>query len=131
MKIKIAVDATPIISALIGGISRNILFDHRFNFISSEYTIEEVKKHIQLIAKKSGINEKEIREALFLLPIKIYPKKEYKNKIEIADKIIGNIDKKDIDILALSLKENCHVWSEDKDFRNLKEVNLIRTKDFV
>ena len=51
--------------------------------------------------------------------------------IENADKIIGEIDKKDADILALSLKENCSIWSEDKDFRDLKDVNLIRTKDLI
>mgnify|MGYP001615840395 CR=1 FL=1 len=131
MRIKIAVDATPIISALIGGVSRNILFDRRFDFISTDYTMEEVKRHIPLISKKSGINEKEIVDALSLLPIKIYSKKSYKNKIENANKIIGEIDKKDVDILALSLKENCLIWSEDKDFRNLKEVDLIRTKELI
>ena len=131
MKIKIAVDATPIISALIGGISRNILFDRRFNFISTDYTIKEVRSHITLISEKSGINEKKIMDALSLLPVKIYSKKDYKDKIENANKIIGKIDKKDAEILALSLKENCLIWSEDKDFRNLKEVNLIRTKELV
>jgi len=70
MKIKIAVDATPIISALIGGISRNILFGHKFNFISTEYTLKEVEKYAFLISKKSGVNEKEIKEALSLLPVK-------------------------------------------------------------
>ncbi|MFH1325345.1 MAG: PIN domain-containing protein [archaeon] len=131
MKIKIAVDATPIISALIGGISRNILFDHRFNFISSEYTMDEVRKYISLISKKSLVNEEEIKEALFLLPIKIYSKKYYKDKIKDADEIIGKIDEKDVEILALSIKENCFVWSEDKDFRDLKGINLVRTKDLV
>ena len=131
MKIKIAVDATPIISALIGGISRNILFNHRFNFISAEYTIEEVRKYLPLISKKSGVNKEEINEALSLLSVKIYSKEYYKDKMEKANKIMEKIDKKDADILALSLKENCPIWSEDKHFRNLKEVNLIRTKDLV
>ena len=66
MKIKIAVDATPIISALIGGISRNILFDRRFNFISTDYTIKEVRSHITLISEKSGINEKNYGCVIFI-----------------------------------------------------------------
>jgi len=68
MKIKISVDATSIISALIGGVSRNILFDSRFNFISTEHTLDEVRKYIYLISKKSGVGKKEIEESLSLLP---------------------------------------------------------------
>ncbi len=131
MKIKIAVDATPIISALIGGASRNILFNHRFNFVSTEYTINEVEKYIPTISKKSNVDEKKIKEALYLLPIKAYSQKHYNNKIKSAEEIIGKIDKKDIDILALSLEKNCPLWSEDKHFRDIDDINLIRTKDLV
>lgn len=131
MKIKIVVDATPIVSALIGGVSRNILFDHKFNFISTEFTFSEVKKYISVISKKSGVSKEEIEEALSLLPIKIYPKREYKERINLAEDIMGEIDKKDVDILALSFKENCPLWTEDKHFRGETGVNLIRTKDLI
>ncbi len=67
MKISIAVDATPIISALIGGVSRDILFDHRFNFISTEFTINEVKKYIPIISKKSEVSKKEKHYTYYLL----------------------------------------------------------------
>ena len=130
MGIKIAVDATPIVSALIGGISRTILFDRRFNFISTEYTFNEIKKYLTLISKKSGVPEMEIVNALKLLPIKIYSSKHYKDKLRKSGKIMKKVDKKDIDILALSIKENCHLWSEDKHFRR-NEINLIRTKDLI
>src|SRR6056297_1209790 len=131
MKIKIVVDAIPIISALIGGVSRNILFDHKFSFISTEFTFNEVRKYIPIISEKSGVGKEKIEEALFLLPIKIYSRKEYINKIKSAEEIISKIDKKDIDILALSLKENYPLWNEDKHFRNKDGANLIRTKDLV
>ncbi|MBI2043768.1 hypothetical protein HYT24_00185 [Candidatus Pacearchaeota archaeon] len=131
MKIKIAVDATPIVSALIGGVSRSVLFNRRFEFISTEYTFEEVKKYTGIISKKSGVSADEVRKALNFLPIRVYPKKHYKKDIQKANKIIGKIDKKDADILALGLKEKCHIWSEDKDFRNNKEIMLIRTKDLI
>jgi len=41
MKPTIVVDANPIISALIGGYSREVLFDHSFQFITTEFTIED------------------------------------------------------------------------------------------
>jgi len=55
----------------------------------------------------------------------------YKSEMEKANKIIGSVDKKDVDLLALGLKENCLIWSEDKHFRDNGEINLIRTKDFL
>ena len=131
MKIKVVVDATPIISALIGGISRNIFFENKFNFISTEYTMKEVKKYLPLISEKSGIAEKEIHEALSLLPIKTYSRKNYSSQIIRADEIIGKMDKKDVDILALSFKENCPIWSEDKHFRDKEEITLLRTKNLI
>ena len=39
MKIIIVVDANPIISALIGGKSRQILFNSNLNFVTTAYTI--------------------------------------------------------------------------------------------
>jgi len=65
------------------------------------------------------------------LPIKIFPKQKYTEKIIESKKIIEESDKKDVDILALSLKENCLLWSEDKHFRDKKNINLIRTKDLL
>ena len=41
------VDANVIISALIGGSSRDILFDHRYDFLTAEFTFEEVKNTSQ------------------------------------------------------------------------------------
>ncbi len=113
------------------GVSREILFNSKFEFISTEFSIEEVKKYLPLISKKSGVDKEEIQKALFLLPLKIYSEKYYRDLIEEANKIIKNIDKKDVDILALSFKEDCFLWSEDKHFRNKKQIKLIRTKDLI
>lgn len=43
MKILIAVDANILMSALLGGKPSVILFDPRFQFITTAFTIEEVK----------------------------------------------------------------------------------------
>jgi len=129
MKIKICVDANIIISALIGGVARNILFDSKFDFITTEFTIREVKKYLPMIEKKSGVDAGKIEFALSLLPIKVYPEEHYSDKIEEADELIGKIDKKDVDILALALKSECYLWTEDGDFEIIDKV--IRTRDFV
>ncbi len=52
MNIEIVVDANIIISALIGGSSREILFDHRYRFLTTNFTLKEVEKYIPTIVGK-------------------------------------------------------------------------------
>ncbi len=128
--IKIVIDATPIISALIGGTSREILFDPKYDFLTTEFTINEVKKYLAYISKKSKIPLKQIEEAMKLPLLTIYGKNFYSEKIENAKKLIEHKDKKDIDILALTLKTLNPLWSEDTHFEGINEINLLKTKDF-
>jgi predicted nucleic acid-binding protein len=66
-----------------------------------------------------------------LLPLKIHSANYYNDTIKKSSKIIKHIDEKDVDILALSFKEDCFLWSEDKHFRNIEQIKLIRTKDLL
>jgi len=132
MRLRIVVDANILISALLGGKSRFILFDPKFEFIVNEFTLREVEKYIPFISKKSGVSEKEIRKGISLLPLKIVSKNYYKDYLKQAEKLIGKIDKNDIDIWALYLKEKTFLWSEDKDFEKVKpKINLLKTEGLL
>jgi hypothetical protein len=50
MKITIAVDAQPFFSALLGGAARKIFFDPRFRFITTDFTLSEVKNQNPYVA---------------------------------------------------------------------------------
>ncbi len=127
MKIVIAVDANPIISALIGGFAREVLFFHNFEFITTEYTLLEVKKYIPYICKKTGVSEDLLKILLQRVLVKIYSFEKYSSFISQAELLIS--DPKDVDILALA--ENCPLWSNDQHFKNVKAVRIITTKDFI
>lgn len=129
MRPTIVVDATPIISALIGGFSREVLFNHSFDFITTAYTIQEVTKYIPYISKKAGFSKEFIENLLNLLPLKIHNKKVYENFLPEAKSLIK--DKKDVDILALAIANGLPLWSQDKHFENIQRIKLIKTKDFV
>jgi len=132
MRLRIVVDANILISALLGGKSRFILFDTKFEFIVNEFTLKEVEKYIPFISKKSGVPEKEIRKGISLLPLKIVSKNYYKDYLKQAEILIGKIDRDDIEILALYLKEKTFLWSEDKDFEKVKpKINLLKTEDLL
>ncbi|MFH1275663.1 MAG: PIN domain-containing protein [Candidatus Woesearchaeota archaeon] len=129
MRPTIVVDANPIISALIGGFSRGVFFNHNFNFITTEFTIKEVEKYLPYIAKKAKTSEKFIESFFHFLPLKVYSKDKYCESIEKAKLLIT--DEKDVDVLALALETNHPIWSNDPHFEGIKEVSLIKTKDFV
>ena len=128
--ITINVDATSIMSALLGGVSREIFFEPSFRFITTDFTIYEIKKYLSYISEKSGVNIQEIIFTLDSLPLEVYKENFYFDELEEANNIIGNIDKKDVNILALCLKTSKIIWSEDKHFEKVKEIILLKTKDF-
>ena len=131
MKITIAVDAQPFFSALLGGVARRILFDPRFKFITTEFTLNEVKKYISFIAEKAKKQEKDILQALELLPVISCPQQKYHNKVLTAKQLIEWRDPKDVDILALALSTQAILWTEDKDFDNIPGIFIVHTKDLL
>ena len=126
----ICVDANVLISALIGGASREVLFSNGYRFITTDFTIKEVMKYIPRISKKSGVSADKIAFALHLLPLTVFGKDDYKNKLALAKKLIGHIDPKDVDILALALTTNGKLWSHDKHFEGVPHIILLSTGDF-
>ncbi len=130
MTIQIVVDANVIISALIGGSTREILFDHKYDFLTTEFTIQEVETYIPEIAKKSGSDEKFVRETLALLTLTIKGKDFYEKSLGEAEKMIGEIDEKDVEILGLAIETKNYLWSQDKDFEKAGYEKLLKTKDF-
>lgn len=132
MKIRIAVDANILISALLGGKSRFILFDLKFQFVTTKFTLKEVEKYIPEISEKSGVSKEEIKTAISLFPLQVLPQNYYRDYLTEAKKLIRKIDPDDADILALYLKEKTFLWSEDKDFERVcPKINLLKTEDLI
>lgn len=87
MTIEIVVDANVIISALIGGSSRDILYDHRYEFLTTKFTLKEVKKYIPEIAEKSGTDKEFVMETLELIPLTIKERDFYEESVGEAEEI--------------------------------------------
>jgi predicted nucleic acid-binding protein len=131
MKITIVVDAQPFFAALLGGAARKIFFDSRFRFITTDFTLNEVKKYIPFISEKSGKAEKDIMHALSLLPVVSYQEQYYQEERSRAEELIGARDPKDVDVLALVLMTQVALWTEDKDFDGIPGITIIHTKDLL
>lgn len=132
MKIIIVVDANIILSALLGGSARFILFKTEFEFVTTDFTIKEVEKYLDVVVAKSGVSEKEVIHALTLLPIEVYSNNFYQAHLKKAKELINSIDPKDTDILALTLKLNTYLWSQDKHFEEIENhIKLIKTESLI
>ena len=65
----IAVDANPIISSLLGGRARIVLFSRQFESITTEHTTWDVKKYVPQFSARTDIPEKELHQNLVRMPI--------------------------------------------------------------
>ena len=85
-------------------------------FAVAEYTLEEVKEFIPELAKDLDEDEHVLHTTLALLPLTVYPQAFYDSKRTEAEKRIAHRDPDDVDALALALRLDCPVWSNDADF---------------
>ena len=132
MILTIAVDANPILAALLGGYARVILFEPRFSFITTSFTIDEVQKHLPTIADQSGVSVAELKEALVLLPLTVYARSHYQSSLSEARRRMDHIDATDTDILALAIFAEAPVWTNDRHFEKVQPpIPFLKTRDFV
>jgi predicted nucleic acid-binding protein len=101
------------------------------NFISSSLALTELKKYSPLIISKFNISEKEFLIELNRLKryVKFFPSPFYKEYLKSA--LIISPDKEDADFLALCIKMQFPLWSNDKDLKKQDKVTILSTEDLV
>lgn len=117
---KIAADANVILSAVIGKTALRLFTESSIEIVTTQFNLEEVKEYIPHLASKYGLPEEILQLQLKLLPLKVFTRKFYQVFLREAKALIGEKDPEDIDLLALALKLNIPIWSNDKDFQGLK-----------
>ena len=130
---KLVIDTNNIIAALIKkGISRRIIFSPAINFITPEYTLQEISKYENLICKKAKINEDEFQRLLnFIFEyITIIPKEDYEDFFNQSKTLIDDID--DLPFIALYLASKADgIWSDDTHFKTKNEIIIFRTRELA
>jgi len=117
---KLAVDANPVLSALIGGNARSIFMNAEgTGFYTTAFNYKEVERYIPVLATKRNLPPEDLFMALSMLPVAICGPDFYQSRVRQAEKLIGKRDSDDVNLLALALKLNCPIWSNDKDFSGL------------
>jgi predicted nucleic acid-binding protein len=130
---KLIIDTNRIIASLIkDSLSRQIINSPLFEFITPDYSFQEISKYKMIIRKKAKLTQKEFDLLLALLFEKItsIPKQEYQDFLDIAKTYIDDIDDVPFVALALAIKVD-GIWTDDTHFQTNKHFTVFRTKDFA
>ena len=134
---RIIIDTNVLISALINPTSYIwfILELKNFKFLVPEFFLLELKKFSDLIKWK--LDKKSILESFNLLisnlfkNIIIIPEELYLDMLPSAIEIMKNIDEKDSPFLALAMKLQCAILSNDEPFKRQNEVKCYNIDEFL
>jgi predicted nucleic acid-binding protein len=127
----LVVDANPLLSALLGGSAREVIFSGKFAFYAPQHTLFEVEKYLPRVARKLGQSEADLFRAFGLLPVIACQPRDYDSHVPQAEGLIGPRDPKDVHVLALALKLTLPIWTQDRDFEGLSGVTVRTTAEMV
>ncbi len=77
-----------------------------------------------------NVSEEDVRDQIGKLQLVVKNKAFYKSKLVESWELIGKRDSKNVDVLALTLKLDVPIWSNDNDFKGLP-VKRYTTSQFL
>ena len=132
---KIVIDTNIIISALLkDSTTRRIILDSKWNFYYPEISLQEIRRHKELILKKSGMKEEAYAKTLdkIFMHIKMVPGEQANLRLKEAIIQLQDIDPDDVIFLATALSiEGAVIWSEDIHFEKQNKVKVFKTKEII
>ncbi len=114
----VVADANVLLSAIAGRAASRVLYSG-LEIHTTEYTWEEVKEYVPIFQVRYKKTIEEMEMALQAAPIRIHKRKSYVDKLLNAKRIIADKDPDDVDLLALALKLETPIWSNDNHFKDL------------
>lgn len=130
----VVVDANELFSLLIRETeySEEILVSNKLQLIAPELLLIEFSNNKEEVLSKTHRTSEEFNKLLsvFERRIKFIPEEEFKEFIPDACKIFPE-HSKDAPYLALALKFNCVLWSEEKLLKKQNKVDVLNTKELI
>jgi predicted nucleic acid-binding protein len=83
--------------------------------LATQAVAEEVARHLPRLATKRGLDQALLFAALQVMPIEWKPAADYEDQQAQAEQRIAARDPDDWPTVALALKLDLPVWSQDKD----------------
>jgi predicted nucleic acid-binding protein len=133
----LVVDANAIISTLLRGRSARVFTRLHADFMTTQRTVWEVKRYIPTIAADlqaqgaPASSEADIERDLERLPLRFEHEDSYAYCRGRAKLLIEDRDPDDVDILALTLHLRAPLWTNDRDFEGIGEIDVITTAELL
>lgn len=128
----LVIDANVLFSALIkNSITTELLFEEDLMLYTPEFIMDEFLKYEDLILNKTKRTKEKFVEIMHMLKetITVVPKEEYSKFMSEAEAI--SPDEKDVAYIALALKLNCGIWSNDKKLKEQDKVKVYSTSEVM
>ncbi|MDO8538011.1 MAG: PIN domain-containing protein [archaeon] len=132
---KIVVDANIIFSAIIKDSTTRYLIGHSedIELVTPSFIVLEILNHLDEFSKRFEVKKhylQKLADKIFELgEIKIIEPAFYSEYEQQALELIN--DPKDSSYLALALKLNCPIWSNDKDFKKQNRIKVYSTQELL
>lgn len=141
----LVIDTNTVLSALVGGTTRRLLFELNRNRCYPEPSLDEINRNRGAIQERAGLSATAIDELLERLfnQITVVPEATVVREFETAaqatsphpdanpDRQFIDRDKGDVVFLATALAVNGDIWSDDSVFKHQGLVRWYRTQDVV
>jgi len=135
----LVVDTNRVIATLLrDGVVRRVLYCLHMmgvNILSPKELVDELLEHIDEIAERMSMDRDQVLSILrehILSKIKLCNISEYREYLKPAVGICEKFDIEDSPFIALALKYNCPIWSNDSDLKNeQKTIKVLTTKEII
>jgi len=126
------IDTNIIFSALLRDSPvRKIILSDIFELFTPEFLFTEIRKYETFILKKSGLNKHNFDLLLLLLQshLAVVPFSNFSSFLNKAEAVMSRIDLKDAPFLALAMKLNIPIWSNDLHLKKQESVSCYTTEE--
>jgi len=129
--VRLAADANVLLAAVLGGRARLILKHPRITeVLTTEATLAEVEEYALVLAERRRLPSDIILLAIASLPVTVVDEDTYSRSLSEARRRIAHRDPDDVHILALALHFQIPIWSNDRDFEDVR-TELFTTEDLL
>ncbi|MDG7015925.1 MAG: hypothetical protein JRM82_00950 [Nitrososphaerota archaeon] len=130
---RLVLDTNVVLKALIkDSVVRGILLHSEHEFLVPKHGLEETRKHLGVVAIKSGLSVQEIGSVLdiVLAGVETIPAAGASSKLREAEEAMSKIDPTDVPLVTAALSARCDgIWSDDKDLKRQDKVRVWTTKE--
>jgi predicted nucleic acid-binding protein len=116
----VVADANVLLSAAVGKAALRVITDFDIAVHVAQFNADEVAEYLPLMSAKYKLQIELVETQWKLLPLRIHPLSEYQSRLARAIDEMKHRDPEDAHALALARSLDLPLWSNDKDFQNVK-----------